>query len=106
MKFVTSAALGVAAIAGAAWFLAPSAPAAPPPPPPRARPACTPPPPPPAGAAAAPPQNTDAPAGGAARPAVFAGGCWGGMEGGLGHVRGGGSITNRKRPRLNSSHAR
>jgi peptide-methionine (S)-S-oxide reductase len=72
MKFVTSAALGVAALAGAAWFVAPSAPAS---------------------AAAAPPPKIDVPAAGATQTAVFAGGCFWGMEGVFEHVKGVRSVT-------------
>lgn len=72
MKFVTSAALGVAAIAGGASFLAPSAPAS---------------------AAAAPPPKVDVPAAGATQTAVFAGGCFWGMEGVFEHVKGVRSVT-------------
>jgi peptide-methionine (S)-S-oxide reductase len=72
MKFVTSAALGAAALAGAAWFLAPSARAS---------------------AAAAPPPKIDVPAAGATQTAVFAGGCFWGMEGVFEHVKGVRSVT-------------
>jgi peptide-methionine (S)-S-oxide reductase len=72
MKFATSAALAAAALAGAAWFLAPSAPAS---------------------AAAAPPPKVDIPAVAHPQTAVFAGGCFWGMEGVFEHVKGVRSVT-------------
>jgi len=72
MKIVTSAALGVAALAGAAWFLTPAAPAS---------------------AAAPPPPKVDVPRAGPAQTAVFAGGCFWGMEGVFEHVKGVRSVT-------------
>src|SRR4051812_1438449 len=72
MKIATSAALDVAALAGAAWFLTPSAPAS---------------------AAAAPPPKIDVPAAGRTQTAVFAGGCFWGMEGVFEHVKGVRAVT-------------
>jgi len=72
MKIVTSAALGVAALAGAAWFLTPAAPAS---------------------AAAPPPPKVDVPRAGPTQAAVFAGGCFWGMEGVFEHVKGVRSVT-------------
>jgi peptide-methionine (S)-S-oxide reductase len=73
MKIVTAAALGVAAVAGAAWLLTPPAPAS--------------------AAAPPPPPRIDVPAAGATRTAVFAGGCFWGMEGVFEHVKGVRSVT-------------
>jgi peptide-methionine (S)-S-oxide reductase len=72
MKIATFAALGVAALAGAAWFLSPSTPAS---------------------AAAAPPPKIDVPAAGRTQTAVFAGGCFWGMEGVFEHVKGVRAVT-------------
>jgi peptide-methionine (S)-S-oxide reductase len=72
MKTATTAALGVAALAGAAWFLTPAAPAS---------------------AAAPPPPKVDVPAAGPTQTAVFAGGCFWGMEGVFEHVKGVRSVT-------------
>jgi peptide-methionine (S)-S-oxide reductase len=74
MKIITSAAaLGAAAIAASAWLISPSAPAS---------------------AAAAPPPKVDVPASGGHQVAVFAGGCFWGMEGVFEHVKGVRSVTS------------
>ena len=72
MKVATSAALAAVALAGAFWALAPSAPAA---------------------AAAAPAPKIDVPASPSLQTAVFAGGCFWGMEGVFEHVKGVKSVT-------------
>jgi peptide-methionine (S)-S-oxide reductase len=72
MKIATSAALAAAALAGAAWFLSPSTPAS---------------------AAAAPPPKIDVTAAGRTQTAVFAGGCFWGMEGVFEHVKGVRAVT-------------
>ena len=73
MKFVTTAALAAAAVAGGAWLLSPTAAA---------------------NAAAAPAPKLDVPASGATQTAVFAGGCFWGMEGVFEHVKGVKSVTS------------
>jgi peptide-methionine (S)-S-oxide reductase len=72
MKIVMPAAVAVAALAGGAWLLSPSAPA---------------------NAAAPPPPKIDVPASGATQTAVFAGGCFWGIEGVFEHVKGVKSAT-------------
>ncbi|MBV9929899.1 MAG: peptide-methionine (S)-S-oxide reductase MsrA [Alphaproteobacteria bacterium] len=72
MKILTTAAVGAAALAGAAWLLMPAAPAS---------------------AAAAPPPKIDVPAAGASQTAVFAGGCFWGMQGVFEHVKGVRAVT-------------
>ena len=73
MKIVPPLALGGAAVAAAAWLLSPAAPA---------------------NAAAAPAPRIDVPASGATQTAVFAGGCFWGMEGVFEHVTGVRSVTS------------
>jgi peptide-methionine (S)-S-oxide reductase len=73
MKIVPPLALGGAAVAAAAWLLSPAAPA---------------------NAAAAPAPRIDVPASGATQTAVFAGGCFWGMEGVFEHVKGVRSVTS------------
>ena len=74
MRFVTTGALAAAAaVAGGAWLLSPAAPA---------------------NAAAAPAPKVDVPASGATQTAVFAGGCFWGMEGVFEHVKGVKSVTS------------
>lgn len=72
MKILPFAAFGAAALVGAAWFLTPSAPAT---------------------AAAAPAPRVDVPAVGPSQTAVFAGGCFWGMEGVFEHVKGVRAVT-------------
>jgi peptide-methionine (S)-S-oxide reductase len=74
MKMLTPLALGAAGLAAAAWLLSPAAPAN--------------------AAAAAPPPKIDVPASGATQVAVFAGGCFWGMEGVFEHVKGVKSVTS------------
>jgi peptide-methionine (S)-S-oxide reductase len=73
MRYLTSAGLGLAALAAGAWLLSPSAPAS---------------------AAAAPPPKIDVPATARLQTAVFAGGCFWGMEGVFEHVKGVKSVTS------------
>ena len=72
MKIAMPAAVAAAALAGGAWLLSPSAPAS---------------------AAAPPPPKVDVPASGATQAAVFAGGCFWGIEGVFEHVKGVKSAT-------------
>lgn len=73
MKIIAPAALALAGIVGGLWALGPSAPAT---------------------AAAPPAPRVDVPASGQVQTAIFAGGCFWGMEGVFEHVKGVRSVTS------------